>query len=145
MKKTQFFLLLFIGILLLKSSDSYSQSVYEPVYNTDIYNFLDRLSEKGIVKLFDDIRPISRLNIAEKLLQLGEQSDKLTKIENERLEFYKKEYAFEIKFVEGDTSAISEFFKSGSIDRFKLFKYYDSNFTFDADPRPVLHFKNLAI
>jgi hypothetical protein len=134
MKKTQFFLLLFIGILLLKSSDSYSQSVYEPVYNTDIYNFLDRLSEKGIIKLFDDIRPVTRLKITEKLLQASGQSNKLSEIEKERLGFYKKEYAFEIKYIEKDTSEISEFFSSGSGSRFNLYKYYSPGFTFTADP-----------
>ncbi len=50
------------------------------------------------------------------------------------MDFYKKEYSFEIKFIEKDSTQINEFFKFGSVDRFKLFKYYDDNFTFDIDP-----------
>ena len=68
-------ILLFFLIL---GSYIYSQSIYEPIYNTGIYNFLDRLSNRGIIKLFDDIRPVTRQNIAEKLLQISEQQNRLT-------------------------------------------------------------------
>jgi len=65
---------------------------------------------------------------------LTNKSSALSNTEKDQLDFYKKEYAFEIKFIEKDTSTVNEFFKFGSIDRFKLFKYYDEDFTFDVDP-----------
>ena len=120
--------------LLLLSSSLYSQTVYEPVYNQDIYFFIDNQASKGNITIFDDIRPYTRLTIAEKLLELSNKASILTNTEKEQLDFYKREFAFEIKFIEKDTATVNEFFKSGSVDRFKLFKYYDNNFTFDADP-----------
>ena len=120
--------------LLFISTSLYSQSIYEPVYNRDIYFFIDNQASKGNIKIFDDIRPYTRLTIAEKLLELSNKTSELTSTEKEELDFYKKEYAFEIKYLEKDTAVVNEFFKSGTVDRFKLFKYYDSGFTFDADP-----------
>ena len=112
----------------------FSQSIYEPVYNQDIYFFIDNQATKGNIRIFDDIRPYTRLTIAEKLLELSNKTSELTSTEKEELDFYKKEYAFEIKYIEKDTAVVNEFFKSGTTGRFKLFKYYDSGFTFDADP-----------
>lgn len=116
------------------SLNLFSQTTYEPIYNQEIYYFIDNQASKGNIKIFDAIRPYTRLTIAEKLLQLSNNNSVLSKIEKEQLDFYKREYAFEIKFIERDTTEINEFFQSGVTDRFKLYKYYDSNFTFDADP-----------
>ena len=112
----------------------FSQSTYEPVYHNGIYSFLDEQNIKGNINLFDAVRPYTRLTIAEKLIDLTYKTPLLTNIEKELLDFYKKEYAFEIKFIEGDTAKVNEFFRFGTVDRFKLYKYYDKNFSFDADP-----------
>lgn len=116
------------------STIALSQSIYEPVYNTGIYNFLDNQSLKGRIQIFDEVRPYTRLYIANNLLKLAAHTSSLTSTEKDLLDFYKKEYAFEIMYLEKDTTRISEFFKQGVTDRFKLFKYYDSDFTFDTDP-----------
>jgi len=123
-----------ILLILVCSINLFSQSADEPVYNKEIYFFLDNQASKGIIKIFDAIRPYTRLTIAEKLLELSNKVSALSNTEKEQLDFYKSEYAFEIKFIEKDTTEISEFFKSGDTDRFKLYKYYDSNFTLDVDP-----------
>ena len=112
----------------------FSQSTDEPVYNKEIYFFIDNQALKGNIEIFDAIRPYSRLTIAEKLIELTNKIPALTNTEKQQLDFYKKEYAFEIKFIQKDTTVVNEFFKFGTTDRFKLFKYYDNNFTFDADP-----------
>ena len=125
--------IIFLSLLFISTS-LYSQTIYEPVYNQDIYFFIDNQASKGNIRIFDDIRPYTRLTIAEKLLELSNKTSELTSTEIEQLDFYKKEYAFEIKYLEKDTAVVNEFFKSGTTGRFKLFKYYDSGFTFDADP-----------
>lgn len=127
MRKLPLLFLVFLSSLLAQSND-------EPVYNQEIYFFIDNQSLKGNIKIFDAIRPYSRLIIAEKLIELTNNVSALSNTEKEQLDFYKKEYAFEIKFIEKDTITINEFFEFGSVDRFKLFKYYDNYFTFDADP-----------
>lgn len=126
--KKHFFLFLFSFTLLV------AQSTYEPTYNKEIYNFLDRQTEKGLIQFFDDIRPVTREKIAYKLLEISKSEAKLTSIESEKLKFYKYEYAFEISFIKKDTTIISEFFKFGVNDRFNVYKYYDEKFTFDIDP-----------
>ena len=121
-------------MLLILSASIKSQTIFEPVYNRGIYDYLNILSSKGIISFFDDIRPVTRLDIAKKLITLKKFSSELTQVERDELNFYASEYAFELKYLTHDTTAFSEFFKSGITDRFHLFKYYDENFTFDADP-----------
>ena len=133
-KRMNLILKYFIILFFVCSINLFSQSTDEPVYNLEIYSFIDNQSSKGNIKIFDAIRPYNRLTIAEKLLELSDKISSLSSIEKEQLDFYKSEYAFEIKFIEGDTTQVSEFFKSGEVDRFKLYKYYDIHFTFDADP-----------
>lgn len=116
------------------SINLFSQSTDEPIYNKEIYFFIDNQSSKGNIEIFDAIRPYTRLTIAEKLLELSNGNAFLTNTEKEQLDFYKKEYAFEIKFILKDTTTINEFFQFGASNRFKVFKYYDNNFTFDFDP-----------
>lgn len=116
------------------SINLFSQSTDEPIYNKEIYFFIDNQSSKGNIEIFDAIRPYTRLTIAEKLLELSNGNAFLTNTEKEQLDFYKKEYAFEIKFILKDTTTINEFFQFGVSNRFKVFKYYDNNFTFDFDP-----------
>ncbi len=110
-----------------------AQSTYEPTYKTDIYNFLERLSNKNKVDLFTDIRPLTRLAIASSL-QTIEQLNNLTILESERLTFYKREYAFELKYLQKDTNTISNFFDSEPIDRFNLYKFYNKKFALTIDP-----------
>ncbi|MCC6253415.1 MAG: hypothetical protein IT276_00715, partial [Ignavibacteriaceae bacterium] len=124
----------FIILFFICSINLFSQSTDEPIYNKEIYFFIDNHSSKGNIEIFDAIRPYTRLTIAEKLLELSNGNAFLTNTEKEQLDFYKKEYAFEIKFILKDTTTINEFFQFGASNRFKVFKYYDNNFTFDFDP-----------
>lgn len=137
---------------ILISSFLYSQSIYESVYNNDIYNFMERLSDKGFIGLFNDICPLPRLNIAAKLLSVNEQRDKLLETDKERLNFYLKEYSFEVRYLNRDSSVVSEFFNcetggvsskeygvgslkyAGSGERFNFYKFYSPLFTLTADP-----------
>lgn len=112
----------------------FAQFSYESLHNQEIYLFLDKQHVKGNIDLNDVIRPYPRLTIAEKLLELSDKVSHLTEIEKELLDFYKQEYAFEIKFIKRDTSKINDFFKFGINSRFNMYKYYDDFFSFDADP-----------
>ncbi len=55
---------------------THAQTTYEPLYN-DVYPFLSRLSQKGIIQLDDQIKPLSRKYIAEKLIELDSIKNKL--------------------------------------------------------------------
>ncbi|MGE5400349.1 MAG: hypothetical protein ACM3S2_08085 [Ignavibacteriales bacterium] len=84
-----------VVILLYLFSSISAQVVYEPVYK-DVYTYLGRLSQKGIIIFDDQIKPLSRKYIAEKLLEADADLNRLTPLEKEELDFYKKDYYFEL-------------------------------------------------
>ena len=47
-----------------------AQTVYEPIHS-GVYDFLDLMAQKGIIQFHDNIKPVSREYIAEKLQQLS--------------------------------------------------------------------------
>ena len=95
MKKTLFTLTILIIFLSISAK---SQTVYEPLYN-DVYSFLDKMAQKGIIEFDDQIKPIARKYIAEKLTEVVSKqssvSSGLTEIEQEELEFYLKDFGIE--------------------------------------------------
>ena len=60
----------FIAAIIIFSSLLNAQSVFEPV-NSDIYNFLETLSIKGIIHFDYEVKPITRIEIAKILLEAG--------------------------------------------------------------------------
>ncbi len=117
--------------LLTITSFSYSQTVYEPIHS-GVYEFLDRMAQKGLIEFNDEIRPVSREYIAAKLKEVEEKSSEvrgqksevrsqrsessgLTSLEKEELEFYIKDFGVELKFkgenIEGKTGEISGLIK----------------------------------
>lgn len=90
MKKLLFFILLSHFLL--------SQVVYEPI-NSSVYEFLDNMSSKGIISFDEIIRPVSRKNIANYLLQINKSQNLLSNIEKEELNFYLNDYKVEINLI----------------------------------------------
>ena len=122
-----FLLLLIIpGILL-------SQVVFVPGYST-VYNFLNRLSVKGIIIFNDEIRPVSRVLAAEKLIEAENKIEMLTSTEKEELLYYKKEFFPEIMIINNSDSKETIFFRDDPDLGFRPFFYRDKNFSISADP-----------
>ena len=124
-----------IFLFLVFGSLTFSQVVYEPLYR-DVYSFLSRLSQKSIIVFDDQIRPVSRKYIAQKLLEASENSSELTALEKKELEFFNKDFKFEfglIKKVETDSSQLKIFgYDDG--DRLRLFSYRDNRFSINVSP-----------
>src|SRR5574338_139638 len=124
-----------IFLFLVFSSLTFSQVVYEPLYR-DVYSFLSRLSQKSIIVFDDQIRPVSRKYIAQKLLEASENSSELTALEKQELEFFNKDVTFEfdlIKKVETDSSQLKIFgYDDGG--RLRLFSYRDNRFSINVSP-----------
>ena len=87
-----------------------AQTVYEPIHS-GVYDFLDIMAQKGIIQFHDNIKPVSREYIAEKLEQIKEQAvdssqrsaaskNKLTEVENEELKFYLKDFGMELSSIQ---------------------------------------------
>lgn len=140
-KNIAFILLL---ILLLFTIPIFSQVNYEPL-NKSIYDYLDRLSIQGYFQINSEIKPFSRIYIAEKLkIVIGDENHKLTPLENKELVFYTEEYARELKRINVNVDSIlvdkkDKFNLWGVVGfneygRFHLVDYDDSLFTFTLDP-----------
>lgn len=92
--------------LLLTSYLSLAQSVPEPIYK-DVYSFLDRLANKGVIELNDVFKSLSRNYIAEKLNEVRSELnkdewnngmiDKLSSLELDELEFWENDFGLELK------------------------------------------------
>lgn len=111
-----------------------TQVVYEPL-NKDIYYFLERFSYKGLIQLDDLVKPLSRKYIAEKLVELRKNIDALTNIEKDELEFYEKDYYWEINFVNGnETPKYLHYFEKDAAGRYNIFSFSDPIFKFNVKP-----------
>ena len=87
-----------IFLFLLLSSFAFAQVVYEPL-NRDIYSFLAKLSQKSVIEFNDQIRPVSRKYVAQKLIEANQKSNQLTSLEKDELEFYSKDFRFEFELL----------------------------------------------
>lgn len=123
---------------------STAQIVFEPISNVDIYNFLNRLAQKGVIEFYDNIKPVSRKYISEKLEELKQSEIDLTSLEKEELEFYLKEYGVERLFSnedKKDSSVLSIIRNDRNIlfgydkyDRWRLFSYSSDLFKVNVSP-----------
>lgn len=98
LRLTSNFLLLISAFCLLPFA-AYAQGVPEPMQK-DIYQFLSRLSQKGIIELKDEIRPLSRQYIYNNLLMTNDLLTNdpdlpLTELEKQELKFYLQDYNIE--------------------------------------------------
>ena len=126
MYKNSLFLLIFPGLL-------FSQVVFEPA-SSPVYNYLNRLSVKNIIVFNDELRPVSRKLIAEKLLEAECSIEELTATEREELLYYKKDFYPEILIIRGSEKQETIFFKNDDESGFRSFFYRDKNFSISADP-----------
>jgi len=128
-------LFFFVLITLSVSTTLKAQLVYEPLYD-DVYNFLRRLSQKGIIEVNDLIRPLPKMYIAEKLLQADSLSSELTSLEKEELIFFLESYEFEKWFIDGNNKKTEymEWFNKDPADRWRVFSYGGDGFKINLDP-----------
>jgi hypothetical protein len=132
-------------LIALLFTNSYSQVIFVPAEN-NVYEFLSAISIKGIITFNDDIKPLSRSYIAGRINELESKRSYLTGIEIEELEFYSKEYFFELKKYRNENPpSVTSFFNLNDEKRFSVFTYYDSLFSISADPVFGYDLKSLNI
>lgn len=123
--------------LVILSLNIYAQVVYEPI-NSSIYNYLDKLSHKGLIEYNDLIKPLPREYLFNKLSEVEKKRNKLTSLEKEELVFYLKEFDLEDKFynkLEPNTTLVKpKFYNFNLKDRMRIFTYSDSLFKMNFNP-----------
>lgn len=116
------------------TANLFAQVVYEPLYK-DVYDFLRRLSTKGIIEYNDEFRPLSRIYLAEKLLEAEKHPELLTEVQMADLKFYKQDYYHEIWFIKNENNEKHlDFFSSDPAGRWRVFSYGDENFKMNLSP-----------
>jgi hypothetical protein len=123
-----------IVFLFFCNSALLSQVVYEPLYE-DVYNFLRRINQKGIIEFNDLIRPLPRTYISQKLLEADSLSSKLTPLERDELKFFLKDYYHERWLSEGNNKQTEhlDYFGFDPADRWRMFSYGGDGFKLNAD------------
>jgi len=124
-----------IFLFVFLNSLVFAQVVYEPLHR-DVYLFLARLSQRSVLQFDDQIRPLSRKYIAEKLIEAAEKINLLSSLEKEELDFYKSDFKRELDLlnnIENDSASISiAGYDEGN--RLRLFSYRDKLFTLKISP-----------
>lgn len=128
-------------VLLITVSKKYSQIVYVPI-NDNVYSFLDRVNIKGVVQINSEKKPFSRKYIAEKLLKIKIKKAKLNKVEIDLLEWYEREYSYELRKINSNLLVNDRIQINNTIDstiekkqgRWRLYSLNDSLFSFDISP-----------
>ena len=132
----------FLLLSLIYGSSLFAQVVDESI-DDNVYDYLSRLSQKGIISYFDLVKPLSRKYIAGKLSDAEKNRDKLTKLEKEELKFYKQEYGYEIETfvkhndkstVDYSTNEYIGFAGKDKYNRFRTFTYKNKFLQFNFDP-----------
>jgi hypothetical protein len=121
-------------LFLFNASALHSQVLFERS-NSSIYNFLHRLSVKGIIEFNDELKPLSRIELAEKLLETDGKINVLTSVEMQEIEFYKKEFAPELNllgFV--DIADGLQLLSNETETGFRFLLYRNNNFFLNIDP-----------
>ncbi len=125
----KYFFFLFIVIIPLNA-----QIVYEPVEH-EVYNFIERLSLKGIVDFNNVIKPVSRIDLYQRLLEANEKRISLTELEKEELDFYLKDFSLEASLKNGQSATkLSYLFNADEQGRARLFSYSDNILKLNLDP-----------
>lgn len=120
---------LYLSIFLFCIINLTAQVVYTPLWS-DVYDFLDRQSLKQTIRLDDEVKPYSRKYIASLLIEIDNKKNELNPVEKDELQFYKREFAYEIN---------KELKKSPNEfglqkERWYLFSYGDSLFSLKLSP-----------
>jgi len=69
----------------------FSQVIWEN-HRSEVYPYLYRMAQKGLIEFHDMIQPLSRAYIGKRLMQLDSLRTKLSKTEKSELDFYLQEF-----------------------------------------------------
>lgn len=123
-----------IFLFLLALGNCFPQAVYTPV-ESSVYPFLDRMNLKDIITLNDEVRPYTRKSIAEYLIQIINEKEKLNEIEKEDLNWECQEFKNEMTMLKSSSKNIHDSLALENIkERWYALRYSDSRFSLRVSP-----------
>lgn len=132
MKAIKLYLLFFLGIL-LSISQLEAQVVTEYSQN-EVYNYLNRMDQKGLVTFHDLIRPISRIYIKSCLDSLQAKANLLTTTEKKELDFYLRDFTDGLELPTGSEETRNTYFTKDPFGRFRSIAIHSKEFRMRVDP-----------
>ncbi|MBC8147280.1 MAG: hypothetical protein H8E98_04780, partial [Bacteroidetes bacterium] len=132
-------ILLILILVFCYSASSISQTTFEHISNTAIYDLIDELANDGIIEVNTAIKPYSRKFIYEKLAEAG-KSENINDRQKKEIEFYLKEYSIESSahenpYKNSKLNLIRKWSANSALQLDQLGYFYkDSNFTFSVKP-----------
>jgi len=133
MRTKSFFKWLLFSLLLLQiHSTVFAQNIYEN-HRTEVYGYIARMAQKGLVEVDDYIQPISRQAILLALLEIQKKQQSLTKLEQSELKFYLQEYNT-IQVVSNKDNTTADFIKKDANGRWRTLAIHSKDFQFNLDP-----------
>lgn len=126
----------FLVVLVTGISPLKAQIVWENP-KSEVYHYLEKLSQKGIIQFDDVMRPVSRKVISEKLTELQNSISLLNPIEKKELAFYQQEYS------EFDTNLLDSTYilTKDQAGRLRALTVKKDNFLLRGDPAIVAGIK----
>lgn len=110
----------------------YGQVVWEN-YQNEVYNYLGRMAQKGLITFDDVSRPVNRSYIAKGLGILQDESTKLSLVEKKELDFYLREYGSASGLSATDSATVG-LFKKDAAGRWRALSIKNKDFVINADP-----------
>lgn len=107
----------------------HAQTIWEN-HRSDIYPYLYRMAQKGLIDFQDIVQPVSRLQIANALDSLQAKKIQLSSIEQKELVFYLQEF----KSIEGSEKAKISLLKKDANQRLRGLFFHHKDFQLNADP-----------
>jgi hypothetical protein len=111
----------------------YSKAQINEPSSSEVYAYLYRMSQKGIIDFRNYILPLDRATIFAALTQLSEKQNDLSEIERKELSFYRKEFSFDNQLIT-DTLFRSRTLKKDNNGRFRALSLSEKSFQLFADP-----------
>lgn len=126
-------LLLSSLVFVLFTSRLAAQGVWEN-QNSEIYHFLYRMAQKGLIHFDDYIRPLSRIYLEQCLDSLAAKEPALSNIEKKELLFYKREFSDALALNTDQSKAKTAMFAQDAYHRFRAISTTANNFLMRVDP-----------
>lgn len=120
-------------LTLLFTTAAQSQVVYEN-HNSEVYNYLSRMAQKGLIRFDDNIRPLSRIYIAGCLDSVSARETQLSPVEKKELYFYKQEFNDGLILTNSKGRNKVDFFKNDTSGRWRALSGTGNGFLIRFDP-----------
>jgi hypothetical protein len=117
------------------SSPVNGQAVWEN-HHSEVYNYLYRMAQKGLIIFDDNIRPLSRVYIEQCLDSLQTKTSLLSSVEKKELTFYRQEFSDldVVKMLSNTNASRAVFFKKDTARRWRAFTASGKDFLLRIDP-----------